>query len=131
MDRSSHVTHASAATCFAASRAHRALRLLAALALVAVLLLALCAPASAKKGGKKGAVQAPPPPAPSVSYALPAPPSAWTFMIYLDGDNDLDPWGRYTIDLMAQGLAAGDFGNVAIPVLYDHFGSCARAASAA
>jgi len=122
MDRSSHVTHASAATCFAASRAHRALRLLAALALVAVLLLALCAPASAKKGGKKGAVQAPPPPAPSVSYALPAPPSAWTFMIYLDGDNDLDPWGRYTIDLMAQGLAAGDFGNVAIPVLYDHFG---------
>ncbi len=61
--------------------------------------------------------------------AAPAAPGAgsqsaapWTFMVYLDGDNNLDAWGAYTLDLMAQGLAAGDYGNVAIPVLYDHYG---------
>ena len=42
-------------------------------------------------------------------------------MVYLDGDNNLDPWGWYTLDLMVQGLAAGGHGNVAIPVLYDHW----------
>jgi hypothetical protein len=105
-------------------RASRALRLLAALALVAALFLLLCSPAFARRGGSNGAAQATTaPPSPSAPYTMPTSPSAWTFMIYLDGDNDLDPWGLYTIDLMVRGLAAGGYGSVAIPVLYDHEGA--------
>jgi len=56
-----------------------------------------------------------------------APPSsaaarqAWTVMVYLDGDNDLDPWGWYNLDQMARGLTSAR--DVTIVVLYDHAGS--------
>ncbi len=104
MDRSSRTARARHTTAVVRTTRHaRALHLTVAAALVIMLLLALSAPAFAA------------PPAAST-----APP--WTFMVYLDGDNNLDPWGEYTLDLMAQGLAAGDHGNVAIPVLYDHYG---------
>jgi hypothetical protein len=103
MDRSSRTTRASLAPAARPSRHARALHLTVATALVLMLLLALCAPAFAVR--------------PAIQQAAP-----WTFMVYLDGDNNLDPWGAYTLDLMAQGLAAGNYGNVAIPVLYDHYG---------
>jgi hypothetical protein len=96
-------TTASRATRATASRAPLAFGLLVTLALTAALFFAAVSPAAAT------------PRAPSQL-------TPWTFMIYLDGDNDLDPWGQYTIDLMTQGLAAGGHGNVAIPVLYDHYG---------
>lgn len=85
----------------------------------AVVLLA-CGVAFAATGADCAASAAPGAgsPASDLGTATPAP---WTFMVYLDGDNDLDPWGWYTLDLMAQGLAAGGHGNVAIPVLFDHW----------
>ena len=96
---------------------------LAALVLAALLTIALATPALAKrgKGGTHGAPPAGAATAPAAAALTLASPTPWTFMVYLDGDNDLDPWGWYTIDLMAQGLAAGGHGNVAIPVLYDHW----------
>jgi Clostripain family len=101
--------------------------LLAALVILVLLALALAAPALAKRGGKAGhtttSVAAPTSAAPTSAAPASAAPSPWTFMVYLDGDNDLDPWGWYTIDLMVKGLAAGDHGSVAIPVLYDHAGA--------
>ena len=98
--------------------------LLAALVLAALLTIALAAPALAKRGkvghARRAAHRAAT--APAAAALTLASPTPWTFMVYLDGDNDLDPWGWYTLDLMAQGLAAGGYGNVAIPVLYDHWG---------
>jgi hypothetical protein len=112
MDRTSRTRHAGHAS-------------FVTLALAAVLALAICGPALA--GGKRQiratpSSTTPASPAAATTPVLASSPTAWTFMVYLDGDNDLDPWGQYTIDLMAQGLAAGGYGNVAIPVLYDHYG---------
>ena len=44
-------------------------------------------------------------------------------MVYLDGDNNLDPWAQYTVDLMVQGLAASNRGNVSVVVVWDHPGA--------
>ena len=46
---------------------------------------------------------------------------AWTVMVYLDGDNNLDRWGWYNLDQMARGLTSGR--DVTVVVLYDHAGN--------
>jgi len=46
---------------------------------------------------------------------------AWTVMLYLNGDNNLDFEGWWTMDLMAAGLKASG-SNVNVVVLYDHYG---------
>jgi hypothetical protein len=45
---------------------------------------------------------------------------AWTVMVYLDGDNNLDEWGWFNLDQMGRGLTSGR--DVTIVVLYDHAG---------
>lgn len=82
--------------------ATRCLIVLALVVTVSLLVVTAGAGAAPKRGG---AVKAP-----------------WTFLIYLDGDNNLDGWGQYTLDLMRQGLAASALGNVRAVVLYDHQG---------
>ena len=42
-------------------------------------------------------------------------------MVYLDGDNNLDPWAWYNLDQMARGLTSAR--DVTIVVLYDHAGN--------
>jgi len=49
---------------------------------------------------------------------------AWTYLVYLDGDNNLDTWGDYSLNLMKNGLT--DDANVNVIVLYDHYGSGAQ-----
>jgi len=44
---------------------------------------------------------------------------AWTYLVYLDGDNNLDTWGDYSLNLMKNGLT--DDANVNVIVLYDHY----------
>jgi hypothetical protein len=107
------VLTATAADALRAVQQRLTLYVLAALAILALLTLALSAPALAKRGAGSGAAG---------GGRAPAKAAPWTFMVYLDGDNNLDPWGWYTLDLMAQGLAAAGQGNVRIPVLYDHQG---------
>jgi hypothetical protein len=48
----------------------------------------------------------------------------WTVLVYLAGDNNLDEWGWYSLDLMSQGLS--DSGQVQVLALYDHYGSGAE-----
>jgi hypothetical protein len=47
-------------------------------------------------------------------------PNDWTVMVYLDGDNNLDYEGWWTMDAMAAGLDPD--GAVEVVVLYDHEG---------
>lgn len=51
-------------------------------------------------------------------------PKAWTYLVYLDGDNNLDSWGDYSLNLMKNGLS--DDANVNVIVLDDHYGSGAH-----
>jgi hypothetical protein len=46
---------------------------------------------------------------------------AWTYLIYLDGDNNLDTWGDYSLNLMKNGLT--NDANMNVVVLQDHLGS--------
>jgi hypothetical protein len=46
---------------------------------------------------------------------------AYTFLIYMDGDNNLDAWGHYNLDEMVAGLS--NDANIYVSVLYDHLGS--------
>ena len=55
------------------------------------------------------------------SSAAAAAAKSWTVMVYLDGDNNLDPWAQYTLDLMAQGLSSD--ADLSVVVLYDHAGA--------
>jgi len=48
----------------------------------------------------------------------------WTYLVYLDGDNNLDTWGDYSLNLMKNGVT--DDANVNVIVLYDHYGSGAH-----
>jgi len=60
----------------------------------------------------------------ALTAAAPAPAAArqaWTVMVYLDGDNNLDQWGWYNLDQMARGLTSAR--DVTIVVLYDHAGN--------
>jgi len=50
-----------------------------------------------------------------------APKKAWTVMVYLNGDNNLDFEGWWTMNLMAAGLKASG-SNLNVVVLYDHYG---------
>jgi hypothetical protein len=62
----------------------------------------------------------------AVASALPgqagaAPKKAWTIMVFIDGDNDLDYQGWMTLDLLAAGLSSPSALNVV--ALYDHYGA--------
>jgi len=46
---------------------------------------------------------------------------AWTYLVYMAADNDLDTWGNFSLDLMKMGLTSDQDINVA--VLYDHYGT--------
>lgn len=56
----------------------------------------------------------------SGSDTLPRENKKWTFMVYLDADNNLDPWGRGDLDEMK---AVGSDSNINIVVLWDGRGS--------
>ena len=49
---------------------------------------------------------------------------AWTVLVYLAGDNNLDEWGFYSLNLMAQGLVSDN--DVQVVILYDHLGANAE-----
>jgi len=49
-----------------------------------------------------------------------APSKAWTIMVFLNGDNNLDFEGWWTLDLLSQGLQKPS--DVNVVALYDHYG---------
>ncbi len=97
-------------------RAAASARRAAALALVALCAaaLGLCA-ASAAGAAAPLAPEAPPGAAPSP--ASPAPAAEWTVMVYMDGDNNLEPW--VTRDLDRELAAVGSNADVQAVVLAD------------
>ncbi|MDC7226398.1 MAG: clostripain-related cysteine peptidase [Spirochaetales bacterium] len=60
--------------------------------------------------------------APAVSFA-PASGEAWTFMIYLDGDNNLDSYSVTDFNEMKAGVLVSENTNMNIIVLYDRWAS--------
>jgi hypothetical protein len=59
-----------------------------------------------------------PPPAAALSPAVPpSAPAAWTVMVYMDGDNDLEPW--VTHDLDREMAAVGSNADVQVVALAD------------
>ena len=49
---------------------------------------------------------------------------AWTVLVYLAGDNNLDEWGFYSLNLMAQGLVSDK--DVQVVIFFDHLGANAE-----
>ncbi len=92
----------------ARSLSDRAWRLLTAVALTALALVVMASPAASAPILAADAV------------TIDTSPKAWTVMVYLDGDNNLDPEGWWTMDAMVTGLLADSSVNVF--VLYDHEG---------
>ncbi|MBN1945758.1 MAG: hypothetical protein JW797_08775 [Bradymonadales bacterium] len=43
----------------------------------------------------------------------------WTYLVYMAGDNNLDYWGSYSLDLIQQGMT--DDSQVHVVVLFDHY----------
>ena len=78
-----------------ASHAHGAGCFCRALLVVALLvaLIARCAPAAARPGRRRRAGRPPRRRASRSARLRRQPLRRWTFMVYLDGDNNLDPWG--------------------------------------
>jgi hypothetical protein len=48
-------------------------------------------------------------------------PKAWTYLVYLDGDNNLDTWGDYSLNLIKNGIINDT--DINVIVLDDHYGS--------
>jgi len=48
---------------------------------------------------------------------------AWTYLVYMGADNNLDTWGDFSLDLMKIGLTSDQ--DVSVVVLYDHYGASA------
>ena len=60
----------------------------------------------------------------SVSAVAAAPNTkakAWTYLVYMGADNNLDTWGDFSLDLMEIGLTSDQ--DVSVAVLYDHYGA--------
>ncbi len=106
----------------------RAWRLLTAVVLSMLVLVVMASPADAasRRAAKSAASKTTVTRAPSApilaadAVTLDTSPKAWTVMVYLDGDNNLDYEGWWTMDAMVTGLRADSSVNVF--VLYDHEG---------
>jgi hypothetical protein len=46
---------------------------------------------------------------------------AWTYLVYMAADNNLDTWGDFSLDLMKKGLTSDQ--DISVAVLYDHYGA--------
>jgi len=46
---------------------------------------------------------------------------AWTYLVYMAVDNDLDTWGDFSLDLLKKGLTSDQ--DISVAVLYDHYGA--------
>jgi hypothetical protein len=57
---------------------------------------------------------------PTQAAAKVANSKAWTYLVYIAADNDLDTWGDFSLELMKKGLTNDQ--NVNVVVLYDHYG---------
>ena len=56
------------------------------------------------------------------------PTKAWTFLFYLDGDNDLDSYGQKNVDQIVSAMASDQTSDqkINVIVLYDHLGAPAE-----
>jgi len=46
---------------------------------------------------------------------------AWTYLVYMGADNNLDTWGDFSLELMKKGLTSDQ--DISVAVLYDHYGA--------
>jgi len=46
---------------------------------------------------------------------------AWTYLVYMAADNNLDTWGNFSLDLMKKGLTSDR--DINVVVLYDRHGA--------
>ena len=60
---------------------------------------------------------------PAVAAAAPD-TKAWTYLVYMGADNNLDAWGDFSVDLMRKGLTSDE--DINVVVLNDHYGAGAE-----
>jgi Clostripain family len=61
---------------------------------------------------------------PAVAAAPSTRAKAWTYLVYIGADNNLDIWGDFSLDLMKTGLTSDQ--DVSVAVLDDHYGAGAE-----